>query len=151
MRGGSPCGPLAGGAAAAFDAQGTAQAGDYIAKWGVAEEMTLRDAKGGKAKKGAAKGRIPVELARMAADGSNRGVALWLEYFEATSGKRRRQLVWTPGLKSDCGLQEVADEDAAAQESEDGQESVPVASFGKEWDRSQADPLDGSGRTGRRG
>lgn len=122
------------GAAAAFDAQGAAQAGDYIAKWGVAEEMTLRDAKGGKAKKGAGKGRIPVELARMAAEGSNRGVALWLEYFEASSGKRRRQLVWTPGLKSECGLQEVADEDAAAQESEDGQESVPVASFGKEWD-----------------
>lgn len=122
------------GAAAAFDAQGAASAGDYIAKWGVAEEMTLRDAKGGKAKKGADKGRIPIELARMAAEGSNRGVALWLEYFEATSLKRRRQLVWTPGLKAECGLQEVADEDAAAQEIEDGQESVPVASFGKDWD-----------------
>lgn len=121
------------GAAAAFDAQGAAQAGDYIAKWGVAEEMTLRDAKGGKAKRGVGKGRIPVELARMAAEGNNRGVALWLEYFEATSGKRRRQLVWTPGLKAECGVQEVADEDAAAQESDDGQESAPIAVFGKDW------------------
>ena len=54
---------------------------------------------------------------------------LWLEYFAATSGKRRRQLVWSKGLKSRCGVNEVKDEDAAAEET--AQEEDEVGS----WDR----------------
>ncbi|WP_143040492.1 protein rep [Rhodobacter sp. 24-YEA-8] len=121
------------GAAAAFDAQGAAVAGDYVTKWGVAAEMTLRDSKAGRAGKAGAKGRIPLELARLAAAGGNCETHLWLEYFEATSGQRRRQLVWSRGLKAECGVAEVADEAAAAQESEDGQISEPVFEWGVEW------------------
>lgn len=122
------------GAAAAFDAQGAAAAGDYVTKWGVAEEMTLRDSKRGReGKAGAAKGRIPLELARLAALGENHATHLWLEYFEATSGQRRRQLVWSRGLKTECGVAEVEDELAAAQESDDGQVSAPVYEWGAGW------------------
>ena len=115
------------GAAAAFDAQGAAAAGDYVAKWGAAEEMTLTGAKRGRGGRGGA-GRSPRELLRLIAGGDEEARLLWLEYFAATSGKRRRQLVWSPGLKARCGLDEVSDEEAA--EAETAHEIETVA----EWD-----------------
>ena len=114
------------GAAAAFDAQGAASAGDYVAKWGVAEEVTLTGSKGGKA----GKGRTPRELVRLADAGDDEARGLWLEYFRATSKKRRRQLVWTPHLKAQCGLDDVSDEEAA--EAEAAEEDDQIAEYDSE-------------------
>lgn len=99
------------GAAAAFDAQGAGAAGDYLAKWGAGEELTLNGQKRGR--KG---GRTPRQLLRAAGEGDNQARSLWAEYFRATSGRRRRQLVWSPGLKAAVGLDEVEDTDAAQEE-----------------------------------
>lgn len=110
------------GAAAAFDAQGAASAGDYVTKWGAAEEMTLTGSKSGKAK-----GRTPRELVRLADAGDDEARGLWLEFFRATSGKRRRQLVWSPGLKARCGVEDVSDEEAA--EAESAEEDDQIAEY----------------------
>lgn len=115
------------GAEAAFQAQGAAEAGQYVAKWGAAEEITLNTAKRGRAGRGGP-GRSPRELLRLIAGGDEAARLLWLEYFAATSGRRRRQLVWSPGLKARCGLDELSDEDAA--EAEIAHEIETVA----EWD-----------------
>jgi len=115
------------GAEAAFQAQGAAEAGQYVAKWGAAEEITLNTAKRGRAGRGGP-GRSPRELLRLIAGGDEAARLLWLEYFAATSGRRRRQLVWSPGLKARCGLDEVDDEEAAAAET--AQEVEVVG----EWD-----------------
>lgn len=111
------------GAAAAFDAQGAARAGDYVAKWGAAEEVTLTNSKGGKA----GKGETPRELVRRAGAGDAEARELWLEYFAATSKARRKQLVWSPGLKARCGLKDVADEEAA--EAESAEEDDQIAEY----------------------
>lgn len=117
------------GAAAAFDAQGAASAGDYVAKWGVAEEITLTGSK-----RGRAKGRSPRELVRLAGAGDEDARSLWLEFFAATSGKRRRQLVWSPGLKAACGVDEITDEQAA--EAEDARQEEELAEYDNEaWRR----------------
>lgn len=110
------------GAAAAFDAQGAAKAGDYVAKWGVAEEITLTGSK-----RGRGKGRSPRELVRLAASGDEDARLLWLEYFAATSGKRRRQLVWSPRLKTACGVNEITDEQAA--EAEEARQEEELTSY----------------------
>lgn len=112
------------GAAAAFDAQGAGAAGDYLTKWGAGEELTLTGAK-----RGRRGGRTPRQLLRAAGEGDGQARALWAEYFRATSGRRRRQLVWSPGLKAAVGLDEVEDE-AAAQEEAAADEVAAVA----EWD-----------------
>ena len=126
------------GAAAAFDARGAASAGDYVAKWGVAEEMTLANAKRGEKAERHRRGRLPAELAQMGANGDVWAEALWVEFFEATSGKRRRQLVWSPGLKDACGLTEITDEEAAAKEAEDEDDVEVAAVWGSEWRDVQA-------------
>ena len=74
------------GAAAAFDAQGAGAAGDYLAKWGAGEELTLNGAK-----RGRRGGRTPRQLLRAAGEGDGQARALWVEYFRATSGRRRRR------------------------------------------------------------
>jgi hypothetical protein len=51
------------GASAAFDVRGAAEAGNYVAKWGVAEEMTLSGDKAGKTQDGHERGRLPSQLA----------------------------------------------------------------------------------------
>lgn len=111
------------GNAAAFDVRGAANAGTYITKFGVAEEMSMREGK--KAKGG---GRIPRELARAAAEGgkgSKQAEMLWLEYFRATSGKRRKLLTWSHGLKRRVGVDEVTDEEAA-QDVDGDEENKPT-------------------------
>lgn len=114
------------GAAAAFDAQGAASAGDYVSKWGVAEEITLSGSKRGRTGK-AGKGRSPRELVRLAGAGDDEARDLWLEFFAATSVRRRRQLVWTPGLKDRCGLTEITDEEVA--QAEDARQEEEVAEY----------------------
>lgn len=123
------------GAAAAFDAQGAAAAGNYLAKFGAAEELTLTGAKRGRQGK-AGRGRSPRELLRDAGAGDGRARALWLEYLRTTSGRRRRQLVWSPRLKGLVGLDDVADEDVAESEAEDATEVAPLAAWdNKGWRR----------------
>ena len=121
------------GAEVAFDAQGAGSAGDYVAKWGVAEEITMTNAKNGKAGK-QGRGRSPRELVRLAGAGDDDARNLWLEFFSATSGKRRRQLVWSPGLKSACGVDEATDEQIA--EAEDARQEQELAEYdNKAWRR----------------
>lgn len=121
------------GAEVAFDAQGAGSAGDYVAKWGVAEEITMTNAKNGKAGK-QGRGRSPRELVRLAGAGDDDARNLWLEFFSATSGKRRRQLVWSPGLKSACGVDEATDEEIA--EAEDARQEQELAEYDNDaWRR----------------
>lgn len=134
------------GAEAAFEAQGAGAAGNYVAKWGAAEELTLSDAKrGGSARRDRRgrliePGRTPRELLREVADAmaegderrAERHRQLWLEYVAATSGKRRAQLQWTPTLKDRSGVKDVSDQDAA--EDSTGAEPAPVLSWdNREW------------------
>lgn len=125
------------GASAAFDVRGAAEAGNYVAKWGVAEEMTLSGDKAGKTQDGHERGRLPSQLATLGGEGDATAAKLWVEYFEATSGKRRNQLVWSRGLKLRCGVEEVSDEDAALKEAED----EDTTEYAGEWDGEAWRPL----------
>lgn len=125
------------GASAAFDVRGAAEAGNYVTKWGVAEEMTLTGDKAGKTKDGHQRGRLPAELATLGGEGDATAAKLWVEYFEATSGKRRNQLVWSKGLKLKCGVEEVSDEEAAFKEAED----EDTTEYAGEWDGEDWRPL----------
>ena len=78
----------------------------------MAEEITLTGSKKGREGKNG-KGRSPRELVRLAGEGDRQARELWLEFFSATSGKRRRQLVWSRGLKALVGIDEVTDEELA--------------------------------------
>ena len=94
------------GAGAAFQVQGATAAGQYLGKWGAAEELALSGRKSGRA------GRSPFQLLADYSDaGDKRAGALFAEYAAAFKG--RRQLVWSPGLKKRAGIDEVSDEAAA--------------------------------------
>jgi len=95
---------------AGFDAQGAAKAGDYITKWGAAEELTLLESKTGA-------GRTPFQLLEASKDGDKQAGALFTEY--ALAFKGRRQLVWSNGFKKRVGVDEVEDEDAAEEAKEE--------------------------------
>jgi hypothetical protein len=102
------------GAEAAFDARGGASVGDYVAKgaWGVAEELTLSNAKTGRSVPGRARsGRTPRQLLGDAADGDAAAAQAWAVYARAFRG--RRQLVWSPGLRERAGIKDVSDAEAA--------------------------------------
>jgi len=102
------------GAGAAFQAQGADAAGNYIAKWGAAEELALKDRKKGRA------GRTPAQLLAASCDeGDRRAGHLWAEYARVFHG--RRQLVWSRGLKALAGVGEVDDQEAAQDQQQDGQ------------------------------
>lgn len=93
---------------AAFDVQDASAAGAYVAKFGAAEEMALSGKK--KGRKGS---RTPWQLLDDARDGDAQAAAIWAEYAAAFKG--RRQLVWSNGLKARFGVNEVSDEEAAAE------------------------------------
>ena len=94
------------GTGAAFQVQGASTAGNYIAKWGAAEELAL----GGK-KKGR-DGKTPFQLLSSFSDeGDHRAGQLFTEYAKVFKG--RRQLVWSPGLKKLARIEEVSDDKAA--------------------------------------
>lgn len=76
----------------AFDVQGAAAAGSYLAKWGLAEELTL-----GGAKTGRAGGRTPWQLLRDSREGDTEAGQLWLEFVGVIAGTH--QLRMTPGLR----------------------------------------------------
>jgi hypothetical protein len=110
------------GGRAAFDLQGAAAAGSYVAKWGAAEELALGDAKEGRMG-----GRTPMQLLADAEAGDAQAARLWKEYAQAFHG--RRQLVWSPGLKERAGVEEVDDATAATDEKQEEQEEVARANI----------------------
>ena len=113
------------GNGAAFDIRGAGAAGDYVAKWGAAEELSFGDAK--EARKG---NRTPLQLLDAATDGDAEARRLWAVYAAAFKG--RNQLVWSPGLKAACGIGEVEDGEAADDElAEEPQEAFRID--GEEW------------------
>jgi hypothetical protein len=98
------------GNGAAFDLQGAESVGDYITKWGAAEEIVMGSSKQGRG----GKSRSPLELLADSCDADDEDAsAAWREYADAFISKRRNQLVWSPGLKADCGVAETSDEEAA--------------------------------------
>lgn len=104
------------GAGAAFQAQGADAAGNYIAKWGAAEELTLSQRKKGRGRTG----RTPAQLLAASCDEADRDAGrLWAEY--ATVFHGRRQLVWSRGLKAMANVGEVDDQQAAQDRQQDGQ------------------------------
>jgi hypothetical protein len=117
------------GGNAAWHLQGADKAGDYVAKWGAAEEMALSGSK--KAKSSA--GRTPMQLLASAADGDEDAAHIWKEYADVFKG--RRQLVWSPGLKDQAGITEVSDSEAAINELQPGSlPEEPIFSFTlEEW------------------
>lgn len=93
----------------AYHVQGASSAGNYVSKWGPAEEMTLSKAK--EAKK-SGKGRTPWQLLAYSAIGHKPSGALFSEYAKVFKGYR--QLVWSPGLKERIGIEDVQDREVAA-------------------------------------
>lgn len=89
---------------AALQVQDASAAGEYFGKFGAAEELTL-----GQAKRGRAGGRTPWQLLDDARDGDHRAARLWSVFAAAFKG--RQQLRWSKGLKARFGIGEVADQD----------------------------------------
>lgn len=87
---------------------------EYLAKqdssrrWGITHEVAKASSKAGQKK-----GVHPHEFLVRCAPGDE---ARFFEYVEAMKG--RRQLFWSPGLKAECGLDDVADQDAAEEDAE---------------------------------
>lgn len=107
-----------------WDVREADETGQYLAKWGAAEELALAGKKRGRP----GGGRTPAQLLAASCDeGDRRAGSLWAEYANVFHG--RRQLVWTPGLKAAVGLDELRDEDAAADERQDGQRETGRANM----------------------
>jgi len=82
-------------------------AAEYVAKWGIADELTKAASKTGA-------GRGPIQLLRDFLQGDGRAGDLYKEYAAALKG--RRQLSWSRGLRSLLQLgAEKTDDDAAAE------------------------------------
>ena len=118
------------GAGAAFQIQDAEAAGEYIAKWGAAEEVALSGRKNGRV------GRTPGQLLAASSDDDDAEAgALWAEYARVFHGKR--QLVWSRGLKDLAGIGEVTDNEAAQDERQDGQIELGRSNIPHETWRSQ--------------
>lgn len=81
-------------------------ANNYVAKWGLEDEMTK-----GHTKKGKAGGETPFDLLRsyLADSGDKQAAALFKEFAECFKGKR--QLSWSNGLKARFNVSEITDEE----------------------------------------
>lgn len=116
----------------AYQVQDGSRAGEYAAKWGVAEEIVL-----GQRKTAKGEGRTPMQLLHDAGiEGDVRACKLFAEFANVFKGAR--QLVWSNGLKAEFGIGEVTDEQAA----EDGGEVDLMGVFSK-------DDWTGNGERGR--
>lgn len=89
---------------AAFRADPGHLAGEYVSKWGAAEELTLATVKAGRSGS-----RSPWQLLRDAAEGDGRAGALWLQFVRDFKGVR--QLVWSRGLREAFGLDDELPDD----------------------------------------
>lgn len=84
---------------------------DYLAKWGVAEELSKLHTKTGKA------GRTPWQLLNDADQGDTLAAGAWKTYARCFKGSR--QLVWSRGFRALVGLgEDITDEVLAAAEPE---------------------------------
>lgn len=94
----------------AFHVQGGGGVGNYIAKWGMAEELTLTGAKTGRDG-----GRTPWQLLSDSREGDAVAGKLWYEFAQVIKGTH--QLRATPYLKELVGIEieRRADEDAEGQ------------------------------------
>lgn len=108
----------------AFQVQPASAAGEYVGKFGAAEELALSHVKQGR---GAAS-RSPWQLLRDAGDCDNpraaRDAMIWAEYAGAFRG--RRQLVWSPGLKARFGISDIEDADIS--------DALPLPELLRVWD-----------------
>lgn len=93
------------GTGAAFDVVGGSGVGQYVAKWGAAEELTLSGKKKGRG------GLTPMQLAEASMAGDKRAGRLFVEFGECFHGAR--QLVWSRGLKDLAAVEETTDEQIA--------------------------------------
>jgi len=123
------------GTGAGWLVQDASQAGRYVAKWGAAEEVAL-----GARKKGRG-GLTPMQLLAASCDyADKRASFLWREYSSAFQG--RRQLVWSRGLKAMVGVGDIADDEAARDQQQDGQqEEGRVNVSADEWSPRDRDRL----------
>lgn len=118
------------GTGAGWKVQDASHAGDYVAKWGAGEEMTLTDKKRGR--KG---GVTPFQLLASACDERDeRSLALWIEYLKATP--QIQVLRWSNGLKALVGVDEKSDEEAARDDKQEeqvetGRANIPNGSWRK--------------------
>lgn len=91
----------------AFQVQAADQAGEYVAKWGAAEEIALQGKK--RAKGG---GRTPFELLHdFTFERDKAAGRRFVEFSKVFKGAR--QLVWSDKLKELAGVDEIEDEEAA--------------------------------------
>ena len=105
----------------AFQVQGASSVGEYLAKFGAAEELALSGKKTGRGGS-----RTPWQLLSDARDGDAQAGALFVEY--ALAFKGRRQLVWSRGLKALAGVEAAVKAQAEA-EAAQRSEPVPVRSW----------------------
>jgi hypothetical protein len=93
----------------AFQVQGAASAGNYLAKWGAAEEITL-----GHAKQGRKGQRSPWQLLRDSREGDVKAGRLWHDFTVVIKGTHQIRI--TPGLNREAKaeLERLADEKAKA-------------------------------------
>lgn len=83
------------------------RAGEYVAKFGAAEEITL-----GQQKRGRGEGRTPFQLLHdFTFEHERRAGGLFVEFAETFKGTR--QLVWSNGLRELCGADDIDDDEAA--------------------------------------
>lgn len=103
--------------------QGAEAAAAYVSKgsWSIAHEMAKGNAK--KARNG---GDSMMDLLRKSADGDLRARGRFLTYAEAIHGKRH--MYWSNGLKDLLLVEDLTDEEIAAQ-AEDGQHELIFASL----------------------
>ena len=104
------------GTGSGWDVRDAREVGTYIAKWGAAEELALAGQKKGRAGGGMTPAQL---LAASCDDGDGYAGLLWSEYARVFQG--RRQLVWSRGLKSLAGIDDVDDQEAAADERQEEQ------------------------------
>lgn len=95
--------------------QDAEKASDYVSKWGVEHEMTKSHSK-----KGKQGGMTPFDFLReFLSTGNKAMLGLFQEYAEAV--KRKRQLIWSKGLKQMFLLEEKTDEQLANEKTEEAE------------------------------
>lgn len=114
-----------------WDVRDADHMGEYLAKWGAAEEIALSGKKRGR--RGG--GRTPAQLLAASSDeGDDHAGMLWAEYAVTFHG--RRQLVWTRGLKKAVGIKDRKDKDIARDERQEEQTETGRAHLTHEtWQR----------------
>lgn len=105
-----------------FDFQMGDAAGQYVAKWGVGEELTLGEKKSGK-------GLHPFQLLE-ASKHDKSATAAFMEYALAFKGSR--QLLWSPGLKDLLSV-DVLDDDTISEQMPDNQDEWLMTIRRDDW------------------